>query len=381
MDAALLPPFTDEHQVHDEFSSVRRKELNLIRWRFTAGKNTIVAAAPGMGRSIIVNLAAAEAASENCRIFSFSAGRAFSAFDFLEQYLCAALNAVCDTDEVFQKTADEYLRAFGAAVLMLEEGNRRLILGNSEKALDRIEELLVLPAELAHERRLSLIAVIDDFEAVAEYSGGVALTRAFAHLRSVKETLSFCLCCSEGSSYRTLFEGKKSPLKDFAKTVHLDAVCAEEWADHLQTQFLRRGKTLRTEEAAKLIECTEGLSSYVLQLAWHLWIRTENTTSEESFSAAFEMLLNAVSPGFIVLTRGLSADQTAVLRAVLANADLSDKKNRKACGISASAKVDKAVGELCDLGILKQGRQKSIIPADPVLGAWLKRRWKPKFTG
>ena len=121
----------------------------------------------------------------------------------------------------------------------------------------------------------------------------------------------------------------------------------------------------------------QGASAYILREAWHLWTQTEERTSEETVEKAFELLLNAVSPGFIVLTRVFNADQTALIKALIAGSDLSDKAARKAAGFETIDQLEKALKDLRKLGIVRTLGKKKPTITDPVLASWLAKRWKP----
>ena len=378
MNAALLPPFAEEYIVPDDFSEVRQRERNFLEKRIAEGKHTVVVSDPGMGRSVIVSQAADSVLDDRHLLFTLLADRAFSAYDFLEQYLENALTALCPEEDDFRHTVQKYLANVSAAVISEDDEHRRIIIGDTEFACTHMARLLALPKQIADDRGLTLIGIIDHFEEVADYSGGMSLTAAMAECRRDKTLPSLMLACTESRRYHLLFEANSAPLKRFAKKVEMHPISADEWTPYLQVEFAHRGKHLRIVDAHALYEKVQGASAYILREAWHLWTQTEERTSEETVEKAFELLLNAVSPGFIVLTRVFNADQTALIKALIAGTDLSDKAARKAAGFETIDQLEKTLKDLRKLGIVRVLGKKKPTITDPVLASWLAKRWKPK---
>lgn len=93
--------------------------------------------------------------------------------------------------------------------------------------------------------------------------------------------------------------------------------------------------------AGELVDCVEGYSSYVQQLAWILWSSVEKVASDADLLLAMDPLMDSCQPTYIVQIEALTAKQMALLRAV-------------AEGVEEGRTYDTTYSRQISLGHLKQ---------------------------
>ena len=71
----------------------------------------------------------------------------------------------------------------------------------------------------------------------------------------------------------------------------LKKIPAEEWVPFICSKFRETGKTITEQQALRICEVTENLSSYVQHLAWLVWYKVDKVVSNKNIDEAINDLL------------------------------------------------------------------------------------------
>ena len=119
----------------------------------------------------------------------------------------------------------------------------------------------------------------------------------------------------------------------------------------------------------------DGNSSYVQQLAWYVFLRTDKKTDEAALQEALGELIVQCSDVFEAKTDSLTSYQMNFLRAVADgnNSGLSSSQIIKRYNLGSSANVATITKSLLEKDILQKEDNKVFL-TDPVMRIWLKKR-------
>ena len=138
-----------------------------------------------------------------------------------------------------------------------------------------------------------------------------------------------------------MFQKQDYPFFRFGEVFYLDKISRQDWIPFLTTRFAQSQKQLSETLAGELVDCVEGYSSYVQQLAWILWSSVEKVASDADLLLAMDPLMDSCQPTYIVQIEALTAKQMALLRAV-------------AEGVEEGRTYDTTYSRQISLGHLKQ---------------------------
>lgn len=86
------------------------------------------------------------------------------------------------------------------------------------------------------------------------------------------------------------------------------------WVAFICDRFEKTEKSISEELAGAICDMTERYSSYVQQLAWFLWLRTDKEACSEDLEIAVNQLLDANESLFIQMKESLSEYQMKILK-------------------------------------------------------------------
>jgi len=139
-------------------------------------------------------------------------------------------------------------------------------------------------------------------------------------------------------------------------------------------RFKATGKNISEEIAEKICNTVDNHSSYVQQLAWLVWIHTDDNATEDNYKEACQDILDQNTPLFEKQTESLTAYQMNFLRAVPngINREFTGKNVIDKYRLGSSANVSTIKRALIKKERIETANKKVTI-SDPVLKIWLNR--------
>lgn len=150
---------------------------------------------------------------------------------------------------------------------------------------------------------------IDEFQQIAEFKDSKAFQKRLRSVWQLQKSVSYCLFGSKKHLMNELFEKKSLPFYKFGDTVYLPKIGTEDWVDYICGRFEATGKHISAELAGKICRAVDNHSSYVQQLAWLVWIHTDETATEQDFEGAYQDIIDQNTPLFEKQTESLTAYQ------------------------------------------------------------------------
>jgi hypothetical protein len=170
--------------------------------------------------------------------------------------------------------------------------------------------------EIALRKGKHIVVCIDEFQQVGEWSDSRSIQ---ARMRSVwqhQQNITYCMFGSKKHLMDNIFNDKSMPFYKFGDMMFLKKIPTEEWVSFICTKFKETGKVISAEQASKICEATENLSSYVQHLAWVVWFKSDKVVTNKDITAAIDDLLEQNKVFFQREVEQLSEHQLNFLRAL-----------------------------------------------------------------
>ncbi len=353
----------------------REEETKKLVSNFKYGINTFIVSPRRWGKTSLVKKAKEMAEGATLKVVYVDVQRCRSREEFLERFASAVLTQTASRMDEWMENARMFLSRFSFGVNAqpdpMGEMSLRLDLSPRERSAD---DLLQLPESIARKKGIEVVVCIDEFQQIGTY----AEARQFqTELRSVwqhQEHVSYCLFGSRKHMMEALFDDTSKPFFKFGDILYLQRIPTEYWVRFIVEKFGQAGKSITDSQAAWIVAQVDGNSSYVQQLSWYVFQRTEERVEAAAMDEAFAELVEQCAEVFDAKTDGLTAYQMNYLRAVAdgIHSGLSSREVIQRYHLGSSANVQTVKKALLDRDLILE-EDKAVYLTDPVMVPWLKR--------
>ena len=215
---------------------------------------------------------------------------------------------------------------------------------------------------------------IDEFQQIAEFKDSKIFQKRLRSVWQLQKSASYCLFGSKKHLMNELFEKKSYPFYKFGDAIYLSKIGTQDWIEYIYRRFEATGKHISKELAEKICLIVDNHSSYVQQLAWLVWIHTDEVATEQDFEAAYQDIIDQNTPLFEKQTESLTTYQMNFLRAVVdgVHSEFTTQEILHKYQLSSSANVSIVKRALVKKELIEIEKRQVVIP-DPVMVVWLKR--------
>jgi len=354
----------------------REEDAKRLSANFTNGINTILISPRRWGKTSLVLKVAKQTGNKNLKTVNFDIFSCRSEEDF---YCIFAKEIIRQTSNKWEEWSENGRHFLSALKPVVSIGNDpvndfSLSFSLSDKNLIN-EEVLNLPLKIASKKGIRIVVCIDEFQQIAEFPDHKNFQKKLRSAWQLQaQHVSYCLYGSKKHLMYALFSKQSMPFYKFGDVFFLQKISVEHWIPYIQQRFEETGKTISADMANMICVMVENHSSYVQQLSWLVWTRTEKEATEGDFDEAKADLLNQNSILYHNYIEGLTALQLNFLRAIADG--IHDQFSRKEIiskyklGTSANiSRVKKSLEqkELIDIS------PKLIAFNDPVFRIWFKK--------
>ena len=241
---------------------------------------------------------------------------------------------------------------------------------------DDIDEILQLPEKIAQKKGVRIVICIDEFQQIAEFKDSKYFQKRLRSVWQLQQSVSYCLFGSKKHLMNELFEKKSLPFYKFGDSIYLPKISTADWISYICERFESTGKHISRELAERVCVAVDNHSSYVQQLAWLLWIQTNDEATEQNFANAYQDLIDQNSPLFERQTENLSSYQMNFLRALVdgVHSEFTSAEILHKYQLSSSANVTTIKRALIKKELIET-ENKHVQLADPVMKLWLKQEF------
>ena len=236
-------------------------------------------------------------------------------------------------------------------------------------------DILQLPERIAQKKNVRLVVCLDEFQQMADFADSVKFQKKLRSVWQHQQNVTYCVFGSKKHLMENIFNDKSMPFYKFGDMMFLKKIPTEEWVPFICDKFKETGKIISREQAAKICEVTENLSSYVQHLAWVVWYKSDKVVTDKNIADAIDDLLEQNKAFFQREVEQLSELQLNFLRA-LANGvtnGFSRKDVIKKYRLESSANVQAIKKSLLKKDLIDIDSQ-NITFNDSLFKQWLKRQ-------
>ena len=360
----------------DNFTD-REQETTRLLSNFTHGVNTVLISPRRWGKTSLVKKVCKLAQSEKLKIV------------YLDIFSCRTDKEVYDAlaSAVLKQTSSKFEELMENAKLFLSRISPKFTFGpdpmtdfsmslelNSKN--NDTDEILQLPEKIAQKKGLNIVICIDEFQQIAEFKDSKTFQKRLRSVWQLQQSVSYCLFGSKKHLMNELFEKKSLPFYKFGDSIYLPKISTVDWIAYICVRFESTGKHISKELAEQVCLAVDNHSSYVQQLAWLLWIYTQNKATEQNFADAHQDLIDQNTPLFEKQTENLSVYQMNFLRAIVdgVHSEFTTQEVMQKYRFGSSANVSIIKRALIKKELIETDN-KQIYLADPVMKLWFKQEF------
>ena len=156
---------------------------------------------------------------------------------------------------------------------------------------DTEKEILQLPQKIALKKGVRIVVCLDEFQQIADFADSLTFQKKLRSVWQHQQEVTYCMFGSKKHLMENIFNEKSKPFYKFGDMMFLKKIPTEEWVPFICNKFRETGKTITEQQAARICELTENLSSYVQHLAWLVWYKADGVVKNKDIDAAIDDLL------------------------------------------------------------------------------------------
>lgn len=373
-------PFVFGVRVEGNTFTDRKEETNRLKMNFLYGVNTILISPRRMGKTSLVEKVCSLVESDTLKIAKIDAFGCRSENDFINAFATAVVRATSSKWEEWMENAKTFLSRFIPKISIGQDPLTDFSIALEYNRANTVtEDILQLPETIAKQKGIKIVICIDEFQQIADFPDSITFQKKLRSVWQLQSNVSYCLYGSKKHMMEKMFQSQSHPFYRFGDLFYLDKISETDWVEYICDRFRVTGKEISRELASEICIVTDRYSSYVQQLAWLVWLRTDKHATKEDVEFGIDRMLDACEPLFIQQTESLSAYQMNFLRA-LANGihtGFTRSEILDTYQLGTAANISRLKKALTEKDLIMMTAPKKLEISDPILALWLKRRvWK-----
>ena len=358
----------------DNFTD-REKETSRLVLNFQHGVNTVLISPRRWGKTSLVQKACHLAQSDKLKVVYLDIFSCRSDRDFYDALASAIIKQTSSKWDEWLEHTKLFLSRISPKISMGTDPMKDFSISlELNPKSDDIDEILQLPEKIAQKKGYNIVVCIDEFQQIADFKDSKTFQKRLRSVWQLQKSVSYCLFGSKKHLMNELFEKKSLPFYKFGDAIYLSKIGTQDWISYICGRFEATGKQISRELAEKICQRMDNHSSYVQQLAWLVWIHTDEAATEQDFEAACQDIIDQNTPLFEKQTESLSTYQMNFMRAIIdgVNSEFTKQEILQKYKLGSSANVSIVKRALVKKELIEIEQRQAIIP-DPVMKVWLKR--------
>lgn len=373
-------PFVFGVRVEGNTFTDRKEETNRLKMNFLYGVNTILISPRRMGKTSLVEKVCSLVESDTLKIAKIDAFGCRSENDFINAFATAVVRATSSRWEEWMENAKTFLSRFIPKISIGQDPLTDFSIALEYNRANTVtEDILQLPETIAKQKGIKIVICIDEFQQIADFPDSITFQKKLRSVWQLQSNVSYCLYGSKKHMMEKMFQSQSHPFYRFGDLFYLDKISETDWVEYICDRFRMTGKEISRELASEICSVTDRYSSYVQQLAWLVWLRTDKHATKEDVEFGIDRMLDACEPLFIQQTESLSAYQMNFLRALAngVNTGFTRSEILDTYQLGTAANISRLKKALTEKDLIMMTAPKKLEISDPILALWLKRRvWK-----
>lgn len=333
-----------------------------------------------MGKTSLVEKVCSLVESDTLKIAKIDAFGCRSENDFINAFATAVVRATSNKWEEWMENAKTFLSRFIPKISIGQDPLTDFSIALEYNRANTVtEDILQLPETIAKQKGIKIVICIDEFQQIADFPDSITFQKKLRSVWQLQSNVSYCLYGSKKHMMEKMFQSQSHPFYRFGDLFYLDKISETDWVEYICDRFRVTGKEISRELASEICTVTDRYSSYVQQLAWLVWLRTDKHATKEDVEFGIDRMLDACEPLFIQQTESLSAYQMNFLRALANGVHTGFTRSEilDTYQLGTAANISRLKKALTEKDLIMMTAPKKLEISDPILSLWLKRRvWK-----
>lgn len=370
----MKTPFIYGVAAEERYFTDREKETKRLLLNFENGINTIIISPRRWGKTSLVNKVAEQMkANQQIRIVQMDAFSVRTQEDFYRMFAAEIIKQTATRAEEWLENAKRFLSSLVPVITMSADPMNPVSFSLKSVTQDFGEEVLTLPERIAKEKGINLVICIDEFQQIGELSDSITFQKKLRSVWQHQHSVSYCLYGSKRHLLMNMFGKRSYPFYKFGDILFLERIPIQYWYEYIQSRFEQTGKQIDQPLIDDIYAYVDGNSSYVQQLCWLVWARTDAQANEEIVTDAKQDLLLQNHALFVEQINSLTSYQLRFIRAIMAG---------KAAEINRKDIIEEfELGSSANIATIKKALQKKelidvegkdIRFSDPIFIHWLR---------
>ncbi|MBR6083641.1 MAG: ATP-binding protein [Salinivirgaceae bacterium] len=354
----------------------REDEIKRLTMNFSNGINTILISQRRLGKTSLVNKVA-EQMSDNkkLKIIRMDAFACKDESDFYMMFATEIIRQMSSKAESLIENAKRFLTSLVPKLSVEQTGEISFSLETTDKQYNA--DVLTLPERIAVEKGIHIVVCIDEFQQIGEFTDSLTFQKKLRSVWQHQHNTTYCLFGSKRHILMNMFGKASYPFYKFGDVIFLEKIPVGRWTEYIQRQFSLTGKSVSAEICEAICSYVESNSSYVQQLAWLLWARTDSVATETGLELAKLDLLRQNHILFLNYISNLSNYQMRVVQAIAEGhkTDLSTGEVIFDYRLNSTANVTRVKKALEEKEFIEI-TGKTVELSDPIFGRWVLQNLK-----
>ncbi|MBR6197456.1 MAG: ATP-binding protein [Bacteroidaceae bacterium] len=369
-------PFVFGKAVEGVYFTDRTEDAKRLSANLTHGINTVLISPRRWGKTSLVKKVMGEMDNREIIPVFIDVFQCKSEYEFYHAFATAVVRQTSSKLDEWVETVKMFLANISPKFSFGSDPMNDFTLSFEWSPKDDTElDILQLPEKIAQKKGVRIVVCIDEFQQVADFSDSLKFQKKLRSVWQHQQNVTYCMFGSKKHLMENIFNDKGMPFYKFGDMMFLKKIPTDEWVAFICAKFRETGKVISEEQATRICEATENLSSYVQHLAWVVWYKSDKVVANKDVSDAIDDLLEQNKVFFQREVEQLSEHQLNFLRA-LANgvtSGFSRKEVIKKYRLESSANIQSVKKALLKKDLIDiDGQELSF--NDSLFKLWLKRQ-------
>lgn len=289
---AIDNPFVFGKAAEGAYFTDRQEDARRLTANLTHGINTILISPRRWGKTSLVKKVIAEIDHPEIQTVFLDIFQCKSEWEFYRAFATALIKQTASKLDEWVEMAKTFLASISPKFTFGPDPMTDFSISfEGDKKDDTILDVLQLPEKIAQKRGVHLLVCLDEFQQMAEFTDSVTFQKRLRSVWQHQQHVTYCMFGSKKHLLENIFNDMSMPFYKFGDLMFLKKIPASEWVPFICGKFSETGKSITPRQAERICEATDNLSSYVQQLSWVVWYKSDAIVTDADVEEAINDLL------------------------------------------------------------------------------------------
>ena len=289
---AIDNPFVFGKAAEGAYFTDRQEDARRLTANLTHGINTILISPRRWGKTSLVKKVIAEIDHPEIRTVFLDIFQCKSEWEFYRAFATALIKQTASKLDEWVEMAKTFLASISPKFTFGPDPMTDFSISFEwDKKDDTILDVLQLPEKIAQKRGVHLLVCLDEFQQMAEFTDSVTFQKRLRSVWQHQQHVTYCMFGSKKHLLENIFNNMSMPFYKFGDLMFLKKIPTSEWVPFICDKFSETGKSITPRQAERICEATDNLSSYVQQLSWVVWYKSDAIVTDADVEEAINDLL------------------------------------------------------------------------------------------